>query len=123
MGHECVPRHWYPLRTFEQAKSDLYLELMALFTRAAISIPNHAPLLRELRLLERQTHRGGRDVVDHPRGGSDDLANCLAGVAHLARKPKYDWDSGWLDDSPRKPPDPKAQVERVRKLVALLQAW
>jgi hypothetical protein len=32
-------------------------------------------LVRELRLLERHTHRSGRDTVDHGRNGSDDFAN------------------------------------------------
>jgi hypothetical protein len=31
-------------------------------------------------LLERQTHRGGKDSVDHPRGQHDDYANAVCGV-------------------------------------------
>jgi hypothetical protein len=69
----------------EKSKSDLYLEALPLFTWDAISIPNHAPLIRELRLLERQTHRGGRDTIDHPRRGNDDLANGLCGPAWRSR--------------------------------------
>jgi hypothetical protein len=34
-------------------------------------------------LLERQTHRSGRDTVDHPRNGYDDHANVCYGVLHL----------------------------------------
>jgi hypothetical protein len=82
----------------EKSKSDLYLESLPLFTRGAISIPNYAPLIRELRLLERQTHRGGRDTIDHPRRGSDDLANALCGCAALSSSTgfdtSYDWVSG-----------------------------
>jgi hypothetical protein len=33
-----------------------------------------------LRLLERHTHRSGRDTVDHGRIGSDDFANSCCGV-------------------------------------------
>jgi hypothetical protein len=69
------------------------LEALPLFTRGAVSIPDHAPLLRELRLLERATHRGGRDSIDHARNGSDDLANALCGCAVSARKPNYDIDA------------------------------
>ena len=32
----------------------------------------------------RRTARGGRDSVDHPPGGHDDVANAVAGVAHCA---------------------------------------
>lgn len=41
-------------------------------------------MLRELRLLERRTHRSGRDTVDHPARGADDLANALIGALYLA---------------------------------------
>jgi hypothetical protein len=36
--------------------------------------------VRELRLLERHTHRSGRDTIDHPKGGHDDHANVVCGV-------------------------------------------
>jgi hypothetical protein len=59
------------------AKSELYLETLPLWTRGLISLPDHKPLVRELRLLERHTHRSGRDTVDHGRNGSDDHANAV----------------------------------------------
>src|SRR6478735_867284 len=34
----------------------------------------------ELGNLERRTARGGRDSIDHPPGGKDDLANAAAGA-------------------------------------------
>jgi hypothetical protein len=61
-------------------KSQIYLETLPLWTRGLVRLPDHAKLLRELRLLERQTHRGGKDSVDHPRGGHDDYANAVCGV-------------------------------------------
>ncbi len=69
-------------------KSQLYLEGLPLITRRAISLPNHSKLLRELRLLERQAHSGGRDTVDHARGGHDDLANVMFGVMRYAQQKK-----------------------------------
>jgi hypothetical protein len=39
-------------------------------------------LLRELRLLERRTHRSGKDSVDHGRTGHDDFANAVCGALH-----------------------------------------
>ena len=61
-------------------KSQIYLESLPLFTRGLVRLPDHARLLKELRLLERQTHRGGKDSVDHPRGHHDDYANSVCGV-------------------------------------------
>jgi hypothetical protein len=65
-------------------KSGLYLESLPWFNRGAIRIPPHSRLQRELRTLERRVHRSGKDSVDHPRNGSDDFANALAGCLHLA---------------------------------------
>ena len=61
-------------------KSAIYLECVPLFTRGLVRLPDHSRLLRELRLLERHTHRSGKDMVDHPKGGHDDLANAVCGV-------------------------------------------
>jgi hypothetical protein len=61
-------------------KSEVYLETLPLFTRGLISMPDHKQLIRELRLLERHTHRSGRDSVDHGRNGADDHANSVCGL-------------------------------------------
>jgi hypothetical protein len=61
-------------------KSQLYLEGISSFNRGVVNLPNDPALIRELRQLERQTHRSGQDSVDHPRGGSDDSANSLFGA-------------------------------------------
>jgi hypothetical protein len=67
----------------ELTKSEIYLECVPLFTRGIVRLPDHPQLLRELRLLERQTHRSGRDTVDHPRGAQDDYSNSVCGALHL----------------------------------------
>ena len=73
-------------------KSSLYLEALPCFNRAAVVIPDHPILLRELRGLERRTHRSGKDTVDHGQRGADDHANALCGCLYIAmhalRRPK-----------------------------------
>jgi hypothetical protein len=66
-----------------KAKSELYLECMPLWRRGVARIPNLLRLTRELRLLERQTHRSGKDSVVHPRNEHDDFANVACGVLWL----------------------------------------
>jgi hypothetical protein len=91
----------------EKPKSVLYLEAQTLFARGGISLPDHALLLRELRLLERHTHRSGRDTVDHGLHGHDDHANAVLGcAAHAMRgggRYRYpanmDWVSGPDDNA------------------------
>jgi hypothetical protein len=71
-GHGRSTNGHPPYERSELNKSALYLEVLPLFMRQAISIPDHPRLLRELRLLERRTSRIGKDIVDHGKGGSDD---------------------------------------------------
>jgi hypothetical protein len=70
-------------------KGAIYLETLPLWTRGLISLPGHKALIRELRLLERHTHRSGKDTVDHGRNGSDDHANAVCGLLRtlVARAP------------------------------------
>jgi hypothetical protein len=68
--------------TSEIPKSQIYLEIIPLFSRGLVRLPDHPRLLRELRLLERTTHKSGRDSVDHPRGQHDDFSNSVCGVLH-----------------------------------------
>ena len=84
----------------ELPKSAIYLETIPLFARHLVRLPDHPKLLRELRLLERRTHRSGKDSIDHPKGGRDDHANavcgCLRGLSnHLGFDSTY---RGWNDD-------------------------
>lgn len=85
----------------ELPKSQLYLEALPHFTRGLVRLPNHAHLLRELRLLERRTSRSGKDTVEHGRNGSDDYANSLAGVLQnltvRSKWPNYDDTLSWVD--------------------------
>ncbi len=66
----------------ELSKSGIYLECLPLFTRGVVRLPDHPRLVRELRLLERHTHRSGKDTVDHGRNGHDDYANAACGVLY-----------------------------------------
>ncbi len=67
----------------EMSKSEIYLEALPLFTRGQVRLPDHPQLLRELRLLERRTHRSGKDSVDHGRNLRDDHANAALGALRL----------------------------------------
>jgi hypothetical protein len=72
-------------RKSPKPKGELYLECLPTWTRGLVQIPDHARLIRELRLLERRTHRSGKDTVDHPRAGHDDHANVVCGLLNLLR--------------------------------------
>ena len=80
-------------------KCQIYLETIPLFARGLVRLPDHARLLRELRLLERHTHRSGKDTIDHPKNGHDDYANAVCGVLRgLSNHLGYDLSFiGWND--------------------------
>jgi hypothetical protein len=55
-------------------------------------------LVAQLCSLERRTARGGRDSIDHPPGGHDDLANAAMGALLLTGgKPEFDTSYRWAN--------------------------
>jgi hypothetical protein len=91
-------------------RSALYLDLVGFVNSARVEIPDDDTLLRQLRTLERRRGSSGRDRVDHPRGGHDDRANVLAGVAGklLAQPTRWGFDelfAGELDEKGNFPDD------------------
>ena len=72
----------------ELPKSALYLELLPRLCSGEIELLDNPMLIDQLAKLERRTRAGGKDIVDHPPGSHDDLANAVAGVAVVAGKPR-----------------------------------
>ena len=49
-----------------------------------VELPDDRKMIEEFRRLERRRGRSGKDTIDHPAfGGSDDLANAVAGAVNL----------------------------------------
>jgi hypothetical protein len=72
-------------------KSELYGDLLPLLNSRRIELIDHPKLVNQLLGLERRTARGGKDSIDHAPGQHDDVANAVAGVAHLCTiKGTYD---------------------------------
>lgn len=64
----------------EKPKAALYAELLPRLCSREIELLDNPHLVNQLASLERRTRSGGRDIIDHPPGGHDDLANVVAGV-------------------------------------------
>jgi hypothetical protein len=80
-------------------KSALYLETLPKLNSKSIRLLDHPKCINQLCSLERRTARGGRDSIDHPRGGHDDLANAVAGVvAMIATNSSLLDDGSWMHD-------------------------
>jgi hypothetical protein len=64
-------------------KSDLYLSLEARVNVGQVELPDSDTLQKQLLALERRRGRSGKDSVDHPPRGHDDLANAAAGCCFV----------------------------------------
>lgn len=74
--------------TSTKNKSEIYLEFAPQMTGFQVELLDNRKLYNQLVSLERRTHSGGRNSVDHPPGGHDDLANSVAGVVVEIKKPR-----------------------------------
>jgi hypothetical protein len=72
----------------DRPKSDLYRDLLPLLNSSKVRLLDLPRLAAQLCGLERRTARGGRDSIDHPPGGHDDIANSVAGALLGASAPR-----------------------------------
>lgn len=64
-------------------RSDIYLETGPRLAQGRVRLLDHPRLITQLRQLERRTSPGGRDRVNHPPGGHDDVANAAMGAVWM----------------------------------------
>lgn len=81
---ELFRRHGIEYRLSDKTRSDLYLSLVPAINSGRVSLLGLPRLEAQLVALERRTSRAGRDLVDHPPGGHDDVANAVAGALMVA---------------------------------------
>jgi hypothetical protein len=60
--------------------------------RLDAALDSNRRAITQIASLERRTSRAGKDLIDHPPGGRDDIANVIAGAVHLvlARPRQYE---------------------------------
>ncbi len=73
----------------DKPKSQLYLELLPRLCSGDIELLDNEVLVNQIAGLERRTRSGGKDIIDHPPSGHDDLANAVAGVAEVCAVRRY----------------------------------
>jgi hypothetical protein len=81
---EQFRKHGIAYQVSEKNRSQLYLDLIPAVNSQRVELPDIRQMIDELRRLERRRGRSGKDSVDHPAyGGSDDVANAVAGAVNL----------------------------------------
>ena len=78
-------KHGIVYETSERTKSEIYLEALPLINGGRVDLLDGDRLVAQICGLERRVTRGGRDSVDHPARGFDDLANAALGVLVMCR--------------------------------------
>jgi len=77
-------KHGIAYQLSELNRSQLYLALIPVLNSRRCELPDDRRMIEEFRRLERRRGRSGKDSIDHPAyGGSDDIANSVAGVVNL----------------------------------------
>jgi hypothetical protein len=64
----------------DMPKSKLYAELLPRLCAAEIELLDNDLAVSQIASLERRVRAGGVDIIDHPTGQKDDVANAIAGV-------------------------------------------
>src|ERR1035437_4882057 len=72
--------HGVHYRASERTKSELFLDALPLINSRGAALLDNERVISQLCSLERHTTRSGKDSVDHPPGGHDDLINAAAGA-------------------------------------------
>jgi hypothetical protein len=74
----------------ERTKNEIYVQSLPLLMAGRCELLDNQKLVTQLCSLERKTSRGGRQSIDHPPQGHDDIANAVCGALALA--------AGWEGD-------------------------
>lgn len=75
---ESFAKHGIKYRYSERDRSAMYLECLPLFTSGKVRLVDNRRLVTQFAQLERRTSSSGKDRVDHPDRGHDDLSNAVA---------------------------------------------
>ena len=76
--------HGIDYRVADKVRSDIYRDLLPVLNSGSIELLDHPRLIAQLCSLERRTARSGKDSIDHPPAGQDDVINAAAGAVDAA---------------------------------------
>ena len=80
---EAFDRHGIGYVVADRTRSEIYLAFLPLLNSRRVELLDDERTVGQITSLERRTTRTGRDIVDHPPGMNDDLANVIGGVSEL----------------------------------------
>lgn len=118
---EQMRKHGIAVRPSERSKSDIYKEFLPLLNSGRVELLDVPRLHTQLAGLERTTHRGGRDNIDHSPGGKDDVANAACGaLVEASLHPTRAYEIGHAATADR--PDVVTTLEQAERVLVERQA-
>jgi hypothetical protein len=81
---EAFKKHGVTYRHSMQDRSALYLAALPLLNGGRAQLLDNPRMVNQLCALQRRTGSSGKQSVDHPRNGADDLANAAMGALVIA---------------------------------------
>ncbi|PSO29844.1 hypothetical protein [Bradyrhizobium sp. MOS002] len=81
---EAMEKHGITYRVSDLVTNDLYRQLLPRINSGKVDLLDHPVLINQLAGLERRTARGGRDSIDHPPMGHDDVCAAASMALHYA---------------------------------------
>jgi hypothetical protein len=89
--------HHFEYRLADHTRSAAYMVLLPAINSGNIKLLDNPRLISQLCALERRVARSGKDSVDHPRAGRDDIINSAAlALVGAALAPKSSADN-WIE--------------------------
>jgi hypothetical protein len=121
-AREPLKKHGISYEVAKQPKSDLYSHhLLPMLNSGRVDLLDHPRSIAQMVALECHTARAGRDRIDHPPGGHDDLANCIAGLVARLRGSINDITGEWITGPDKPPEHSKEREQRVKQLIERLK--
>lgn len=64
----------------DRTKNEIYKAVLPLVNGRRVDMVMNKRMVVQMQSLERRTGRGGKDIIDHPKNGHDDIINAAAGA-------------------------------------------
>ena len=119
-AREPFKKHSISYALAKKPKSDLYAHhLLPMLNSGRVDLLDHPRANAQIVALECHTARAGRDKIDHPPGGHDDLANAIAGLVARVSGSTYSFGGSWVAGTKYDDEGPQEQAKTAHHALGI----